>query len=370
MSETTVGPLFVCIGLFLLSIALWDAFSTVVLPRTISVSFAPARVSTRLGWRLWRFFGCRIGNRSARQSFLTAFGPLSVFLQLGLWAIMIVAAFALLHFGLVTRLNPPESQGEIGTFFYLSGTTFFTLGLGDVAPLNPLGRALVMLEAGTGIVFLAMIIGYLPILHQAYVQREVDVHLLEARAGSPQRAVRLLQRFGRPESAETLTSMLLEAERWAAELSQSHLAHPVLAFYRSQHLDRSWLISLTTLLDSCALLLVSRSGVPSHQARATFRMAVRAAADLARIAELAPDRTASERLPSGDFPRLCAALESSGLVLPAATDLEARLKKLRGLYEPAVLTLAAWLLVPLPAWIPLSEEKEAQGDLLSFGDLE
>lgn len=368
--EIMIGLLVVCAGLLFLSIALWDAFSTVVLPRTVSVAFAPARIFTRLGWRLWRFLGCRIGNRSARQSFLTAFGPLSVFLQLGLWAVMIVAAFALLHVGLATRLNLPASQGEIGTFFYLSGTTFFTLGLGDVVPLNPLGRALVVVEVGMGIVFLAMIIGYLPVLHQAYAQREVGVQLLEARAGSPQSAVRLLRRFGRPESAETLTTLLLEAERWAAELSQSHLAHPVLAFYRSQHLDRSWLISLTTLLDSCALLLVSRSGVPSHQARATFRMAVRAVADLARIAGRAPYRTASERLPPGDLPRLCAALESSGLILPAATDLEARLKKLRGLYEPAVLTLAAWLLVPPPAWIPtVVDEKEDGPDLLSFADV-
>jgi hypothetical protein len=365
-----IESLVVCAGFFFLSIALWDAFSTVVLPRTVSVAFRPARVSTRLGWRLWRCLGGWIDNRSARQSFLTAFGPLSVFLQLGLWAVMIVAAFALLHVGLATRLNPPTSQGEIGTFFYLSGTTFFTLGLGDVAPLNPLGRALVVVEVGMGIVFLAMIIGYLPVLHQAYVQREVGVKLLEARAGSPQSAVRLLRRFGRPESAATLTAILLEAERWAAELSQSHLAHPVLAFYRSQHLDCSWLISLTTLLDSCALLLVSRSGVPSYQARATFRMAVRAAADLARIAGRVPDRTASERLPPGDVPRLCAALESSGLILSAGTDMEARLKKLRGLYEPAVLALATFLLVPLPGWIPILEEKEAQGDLLSFADLE
>jgi Ion channel len=370
ISETIIGPLVVCAGVLFLSIALWDAFSAIVLPRTVSVAFMPARVSTHLGWRLWRCLGGWINNRSARQSFLTAFGPLSVFLQLGLWAVMIVVAFALLHLGLATRLNPPTSQGEIGTLLYLSGTTFFTLGLGDVAPLNPLGRALVVMEVGTGIVFLAMIIGYLPVLHQAYVQREVGVQLLESRAGSPQSAVRLLQRFGRPESAETLTAMLLEAERWAAELSQSHIAHPVLAFYRSQHLDRSWLISLTTLLDSCALLLVSRSGVPSYQARATFRMAVRAAADLARIAGRVPDRTASERLPPGDVPRLCVALESSGLILSAGTDMEARLRKLRGLYEPAVLALATFLLVPLPGWIPLSEGPEAKSDLLSFADLE
>jgi len=352
----------------LLSVALWDAFSTIVLPRTVGVGLRPARVFYRVGWRLWRFVGSWYSNRRARQSFLTAFGPLSVFLLLGLWAVMIIIAFALLHFGLRTQLNAPTSQGRIGLFLYLSGTIFFTIGLGDVAPLNALGRVLIVAEVGTGIIFLAMIIGYLPLLDQAYAQREVGIQLLESRAGSPQSAVRLLRRFGRPESAEVLATILREAERWAAELSQSHIAHPVLAYYRSQHLDQSWLISLTTLLDSCALVIIGRKGVPSRQARATFRMAVRVAADLARIFGVAPDRTVSGRLPPGDLPRLRTALESSGLILPAETDMEAGLKKLRGFYEPSVLALATWLLVPLSEWIPTVDEREDGLDLLTFAD--
>jgi hypothetical protein len=48
---------------------------------------------------------------------------------------------------------------------------------------------------------------------------------------------------------------------------------------------------------------------------------------------------------------------------------EARLNTLRGLYEPAVLALAAWLLVPLPGWIPtVVDEKEDGPDLLTFAD--
>jgi len=200
------------------------------------------------------------------------------------------------------------------------------------------------------------------------VQREVGVQLLESRAGSPQSAVRLLRRFGRPESTEVLAAVLREAERWAAELSQSLIAHPVLAYYRSQHLDQSWLVSLTTLLDSCALVIVSRKGVPSRQARATFRMAVRVAADLASIVGVAPNREASKRLSPGDLLRLRAALESSGLVLPGETDAEVGLTKLRGFYEPSVLALSTWLLVPLPEWIPTVDEQEDESDLLTFAD--
>src|SRR5262249_5326851 len=177
-----IAPLSVTVGLMLLSVALWDAFSTVVLPRTVGVVLRPARLFYGVGWRLWRVLGSRFSNRRPRQIFLTTFGPLSVFLLLGLWALMILVAFALLHLGLRTHLSAPAKHSGLGVLLYLSGTTFFTLGLGDVVPLNPLGRTLVVAEVGTGIVFLAMIIGYLPLLEQAYAQREVGVQLLESRA--------------------------------------------------------------------------------------------------------------------------------------------------------------------------------------------
>jgi Ion channel len=345
----------VVLGFLLLGIAWWDAFSTVVLPRTLGAVFSPARAFYLVGWRIWRPVGFLIDDRRRRQIFLTSFGPLSVFFLLGLWAVMILVSFALLHLGFKTQLN---ADAGIGSLLYLSGTTFFTLGLGDVVPLNPLGRGLVVTEVGMGIIFLAMIIGYLPLLDQAYAEREVGVLLLESRAGSPQSAVRLLRRFCRPESAGVLATILQEGERWAAELSQSHNAHPVLALYRSQHLDQSWLISLTTLLDACALLIVARSEVPAREARAAFRMGVIAAVDLARMLGPTPGHEPGERLPPGAFQRLCAALERSGVVLAGEQEAEVRLTKLRALYEPSVLALSARLLVPLPVWVPALEEDE------------
>jgi len=97
-------------------------------------------------------------------------------------------------------------------------------------------------------------------------------------------------------------------------------------------------------------------------------MAVRVAVDLARILGAPPDCASSERLPPCDLPRLRTALESSGLVLPAETEAEAGFKKLRGCYEPSVLALSTWLLVPLPEWIPADDEKEDEPDPLTFAD--
>jgi len=337
-------------GVVLMAIALWDAFSTIVLPRSVSFGLRPSRIFGQLCWRLWRWMGRCVPSRAARQSFLSFFGPATVLLLLSLWAVMLLFAFALLHWGAGTRLNEPAG---FATLLYLSGTTFFTLGLGDVVPVNGLGRALVVLEVGTGIVFLAMIIGYLPLLDQAYAQREVGVHLLESRAGSPQSAMLLLRRFGTLENAAVLYNILAEAERWAAEVSQSHLAHVGLVYYRSQHLGQSWLLSLTTILDACALVMVTseRKGLV-RQAEAAFRMALRVAVDMSQLLRVSAEEAAREsnRLPPDQLARLREVLGANGIVLSA--EAETRLSKLRRLYEARVVTLADWLMLQLPPWVP------------------
>ena len=43
---------------------------------------------------------------------------------------------------------------------------------------------------------------------------------------------------------------------------ESQLSYPMLAFYRSQHDNQSWLAALTSIMDSCALVMVGFKGVP------------------------------------------------------------------------------------------------------------
>src|SRR5262249_46157166 len=150
----------------------------------------------------------------------------------------------------------PAVPGSLGDYFYVSGITFFTLTFGDVVPTGAVGRVLSVLEAGLGMAFLAVVISYLPVLSQAFSRREATISLLDARAGSPPAAGEFLLRLARGGGVASLDGFLAEWERWAAELLESHLSFPPLAYYRSQHANQSWLAALAAALDASAFVLV------------------------------------------------------------------------------------------------------------------
>src|SRR5262249_59014024 len=127
------------------------------------------------------------------------------------------------------------------------------VALGVATPGAGLVGALVVTEAGLGLGFLAAIIGYLPFIYGSFSKREVDISLLDSRAGPPPTAGELLRRHSYDGGRDALHQLLKDWELWSAELMESHLSYPVLAFFRSQHDNQSWIASLTAILDACAL---------------------------------------------------------------------------------------------------------------------
>jgi hypothetical protein len=345
--------LFCVIGVLLILLMLQDAFETVVLPRRVSRRFRLARLFFRSSWRLWLLpVGLLPGKR--REYYLSLYGPLSLLLLLAIWAAGLVGGFALLQWGLGTMVHAPEGRADLGTLIYLSGTTFFTLGLGDVVPATGLARAVTVIEAGTGFGFLALIISYLPVIYQAFSRREASIALLDAHAGSPPSALELLRRHGQDEQFGELLRSLRDWERWSAELLESHLSYPVLIYYRSQHERQSWLAALTTILDVCALIIVYLDGPPAQAAWFTFAIARHAAVDLAQVFDISPRLAPTEeRLNPEERGRLLAALAELGWQGDDPASDELRLRELRRLYEPYVQGLAQRLHMPLPAWAPL-----------------
>jgi hypothetical protein len=338
--------------LLILAILL-DAFEVVVLPRRVTRRIRFARAFYRATWIPSAALARRISSSRRRETYLGFFGPLSLILLLCVWAVGLIIGFAALHWSLGSSLNVVEGRASFATYAYFSGTTFFTLGYGDVTPSAPLGRALAVVEAGVGFGFLALIIGYLPVIYQAFSRREARISLLDARAGSPPSAAELLRRHG--QNVQELDQLLRDWEHWAADLLESHLSYPVLCYYRSQHNNQSWLTALTAVLDASALVMVGMDGASTRQARLTFAMARHAVVDLAQIFNTPPREPVPDRLPSDELNRLRAALAAADVKLADGAAADQRLSELRRMYEPFVSPLADFLFIPLPPWVPADE---------------
>jgi hypothetical protein len=264
-----------------------------------------------------------------------------------------------MQYGAGSALNVAISDANsFWTDVYLSGTTFFTLGLGDVVPRSSLARSLIVTEAGLGFGFLAGVIGYLPFIYGSFSRREVSITLLDSRAGTPPTAGELLRRHSYPYGADALRELLKEWELWSAELMESHLSYPVLAYFRSQHDNQSWIASLTAILDTCALIMVGVEGACERQAELTFAIARHAVVDLSQVFGTSPRPLPQDRLPAAELGRIRDVLAQHGLKLNDGQAADTRLVELRNMYEPYIFALSTYLNQILPPWIPAKKGKD------------
>jgi Ion channel len=336
----------------LIVLVLIDGFEAIVMPRRVTHPYRPIRLFYTTFWSCWRITARMFTSPRRRQAYLSLFGPVSLLLLFAAWVMGLILGFGTLHWSLGTVLQTNDQTASLPTYLYFSGGTFFTVGYGDLTPAGWAGRILAVAEAGLGFAFLAVIIAYLPVLFQAFSRREVTISLLDARAGSPPSAGELLRRLAQSKSWSTLEPFLAEWERWAAELLESHLSFPVLSYYRSQHDNQSWLAALTTILDTCALLLATGRECSAYQAQLTFAIARHAAVDLALVFKRPPIAPDPDRLPAERLARLRAMLAGAGLPLRDGPAVDQNLAELRALYEPFVNALAFHFLFALPPILP------------------
>ncbi len=345
-------------GVILLAVILWDAFETIILPRRVTRRIRLARVFYKYTWFPWRFVARLMKPGKWREGFLGVYGPLSVLTLFVVWAAGLIFAFAMMQWWAAAWLEGQAGAQAFRGELYFSGTTFFTLGLGDIAPHTPLARVITVLESGTGFGFLAVVISYLPVLYGAFSRREVNISLLDARAGSPPTTVELLRRHTRQKNLAALDDYLRAWEIWAAELMESHLSYPVLCYFRSQHNNQSWVAALAVILDTCAVLIAETEGseaVESElrwQAELTFAICRHALVDLAQAMNIPPHAIPAERLDPRTSAELREMLGARGAPLCKAREGEATLKRMREMYEPFLFGFSDRLLMPLPGWSP------------------
>jgi hypothetical protein len=338
------------LGLAMILTVLWDAFEVIILPRRVTRRVRLTRVLIIVTWQLYSKWVHNVRGRARRAQLLGYYGPLAALTLFVTWAFGLVIGFGLLQLAFGSQLVATAGSMGAGAVFYMSGTTFFTLGLGDVVPRSGPARVLTVAEGGLGFAFLASIISYLPVLYQTFSRREARISMLDEWAGSPPSAGELLRRLGRDEE-QLLGPFLREWELWSSQLLEAMISYPILGYFRSQHDNQSWVAALTMIMDACAMLMANVEAGPVHTASLTFSMARHAVVDLCQIFNAPPFWPEPDRLPPTDFARLCAELRAAGVIVHDDPERRARFQELREMYEPYVNALARRLHLDLPRWI-------------------
>lgn len=337
---------------------LLDAFQTIILPRRATGRFRITSIFYMVTWRPWVFIFGGLRNARQRETAFSFYGPLSLILLLALWAAAMLVGFGLIFYGIGSPIADAHHHAGLLSDLFVSGTAIFTLGPVDASPVTAGGRWLMVIEAGTGFGFLAIVMGYFPVLYSAFSRREVSIAMLDARAGSPPTASELMRRHSHDGAEEALAGLLVEWERWSAELLESHISFPLLCYFRSQHTNQSWISALTSILDTCSLLIAGVRGHEARQAQLTFAMARHAMVDLSQIFRLKPLPNLPDRLPTERYEKLYGLLCQSGVSVCRDSESEQRLREMRRLYEPYAATLSRYFHMPMPPWIPDHSHKD------------
>ncbi|HXJ63724.1 MAG TPA: ion channel [Actinomycetota bacterium] len=335
-------------GILLVVFTLLDVFSTIVVPRSSSRRFRLTRVLFTSFWRPWRWFGLRAKTRESRERILAVAAPGFLFVLLAVWAFLVMVGYALILWS-PAFVNGVHGQGD-GSFLtclYLSGTSLFTIGFGDVVATGAT-RAIVIAEGATGLGLVAVVIAYLPVLYASFNRREVGIMLLDARAGSPPSGPELLRHAAAAHDKAGLSGLFADWERWAADILETHLSYPLLAFFRSPHDNTSWVTALGSVLDAATLILSAMDKEPLPAAQTFYRTGVHAVEDLFFYFRVEERRPMIER---SEFEDVLRDFKDLGIPVRPPDESWERFQEMRKAYGGRLDALALLLASPPAQWI-------------------
>jgi hypothetical protein len=339
------------LGGALVLLMLVEIFVAFLLPRRVKRDPKIVRSVFDFAWHPWRWLARRLPPQAA-DTMLGIYGPFGLLLNLVLWVTAMMLGYACLQWAAGSHLGPMRSVVGFGDDFYFSAATMTTDGPAALSAQSTFARIIQVVDSGSGLAVLAIVIGYLPSLYQAFSRREATVSQLDARAGSPPSAGRLVLRSTQRDGWPALNRYLSGWETWVAELMETHLAYPVLAYFRSQHVNQNWLSAMCALLDACAFTIAAAPAGTVDSARFTYAIARHAVVDLSYSFHVEPLAPAHDRLPAEDLRELLRQLHEVGV--EPSTDMATmtvRLARMRASYEPYLNALGERLELSLPPWL-------------------
>jgi hypothetical protein len=337
-------------GVALVVLTLNDIFQSVVVPRATGRRYRISSYFWRCLWYCWPRLAWRLfpSDADRREEALAVFAPLLLVSLIGFWTALLLIGFALMLWSLRSGVTPPHES--FGTMLYFAGASLLTIGFGDIVGRTPGPRLVSVLAGLSGLSLLSITTAYLFAIFGSFQQRETFVVTVGARAGTPPSGVNLLAIAGYSLTREDLAPLMIDAQRWAAQVMESHLAYPVLAYFRSSHDDQSWLGTLGTLLDAATLLMTTTEGVKDGQARIFYNVGRHAARDLSRYFRVG-DGDAEVGIERSEYDHACDRLAAAGYTLRERDEAWGRFCELRSAYASHLNALARLFQIPPLAWI-------------------
>jgi hypothetical protein len=338
------------LGVLLLALTLWDVFQTVVVPRPTPGRFRIARYVVRGSWDVLRILARRRSSPTRDQLF-GLFGPFSAVLLLAVWIIALVFAYGLILFAVRDQVEPVPTN--FATTVYFAATSLLTLGFGEIVAVGGVARFVVLLAAATGLGVVALVVTFLFSIYGSYQTRELEVIRLQATAGAPPSAVKLLEAFATLQFKERLPAFFVVWQRWAAEVLDSHVAYPVLTYFRSSHDNLSWISALGTVLDAATLVLTTIRDVPRGDAELLRRIGSHLVEDISNLGFHSGNPALLSR---EEFELVYSRLQAVGYDLEPIDEAWPRFQAARSNYDARLETMADYWEVESQSWLGSMEE--------------
>ena len=334
-------------GALVIGLVLYDVFQAVIVPRPSTSGIGLARYIVATSWRLWRRYGETLSRADKRERRLGAYAPFILVFLLFFWGATLILGYGLVLDGLRDQVSPRPP--DLWTSLYFAGTSLITIGFGDVTPVGPAARIVALAAGATGLVLVALAITLIFSLYGSFQRREVLVVTLDSPAGAPPSGVELLESMGRLRLIDDLPALFLSWEKWSAEVLDSHLAYPLLCFFRSSHDNESWVSALGALLDAATLCLTTVEGCPEGHAKLLLAIGAHLVEDVSKYFRITHEHgVIVER---SEFDAARTRLAEAGWRLRDAERSWSDFQRIRGRYAGDLEGMARFWAVPPAQWI-------------------
>ncbi len=333
------------LGVFLLALTFWDLFQTVIVPRPTPGWFRISRYLVRGAWRGLRALRDGRPGRSYDRV-LGLFAPAATVALLAAWLVTLILGYGLILYAIRDELHPPPA--DLGTTLYFAATSVLTLGFGDIVAYGTMARVVITVAAISGLGAVALVVTFLFSLYGSYQRREMRVVMLQASAGAPPSAVALLETYAWLGLTDRLPELFRDWQEWAAEVLDSHVAYPLLGFFRSSHDNLSWISALGTVLDAASLVLTTVEGIPHGDAKLFKRMGSHLVEDISNLGFRSGSPTSLDR---SAFEAACDRLEQCGYVLAPRDAAWVALQTARATYSAPLVGMATYWATPAAQWL-------------------